>query len=909
MSFWGRIFGDQNEKELKKLAPLVAKINELEPGISALADDALKAKTAEFRRAFADGASLDDLLPEAFAVVREAAKRVLGERPYDVQLVGGIALHQGKIAEMKTGEGKTLASTLPIYLNALAGRGVHVVTVNEYLARRDAEWMGKVYNFLGLAVGLTTSNQPYEVKRNAYAADITYGTNNEFGFDYLRDNMAAKKEHIVQREAYFAIVDEVDSILIDEARTPLIISAPDEESTDKYYRFAEIAKTLTAEEDYNIDEKLKAATLTEAGIAKIEKALGVDNIYESGDIQTAHHIEQALKAQTLMHRDQNYVIKDGQVIIVDEFTGRLMAGRRYSEGLHQAIEAKEGVEIKRETRTMATITFQNYFRLYEKLGGMTGTAKTEEEEFYKIYGLEVLVVPTNKPIVRDDKNDLIYQTEMAKYQATARDIKERHEKGQPVLVGTISVEKSELLSDILKREGVPHEVLNAKHHEREAEIVAGAGQKDAVTIATNMAGRGTDIKLGEGVREVGGLHVIGTERHESRRIDNQLRGRCGRQGDPGSSQFYVSMGDDLMRIFGSERMASIMKNLNIPEDQPLEHKMISRGLEQAQKKVEGHNFDIRKHVVEYDDVLNRQREKIYGIRRNILNQGDVSDEITRALDEEVLAIVGAHAVGNPEGWSRGEIFEHFKGVVEADDEFKKEIEEADTPDRLTDILKEKISQERAQRLEQYGEERIRQAERIVLLRAIDVLWMDHLDAMHRLRESIGLQGYAQKNPLIEYKQQGHMMFEKLQRTISSDVAHMIFKIEPPEVASSTEKKEATLSGPKEPDGDFDETDDVVKEKVEIETTEAPTEEEAESEPKPEPVPEAETQALVVDEVDERLAPIEPKPAPIPKGEPAKSSADNQAGREVFSNIGQEKVGRNDPCPCGSGKKYKKCHGR
>jgi len=903
MSFWQKIFGDQNEKELKKLQPLVAKINDLESAITALSDEELKAKTEDFKKRFAEGSSLDDLLPEAFAVVREAAKRVLGERPYDVQLIGGISLHQGKISEMKTGEGKTLASTLPIYLNALAGRGVHVVTVNEYLARRDAEWMGKVYNFLGLSVGLTVSNQPYEVKRNAYAADITYGTNNEFGFDYLRDNMAAKAENLVQRDPFFAIVDEVDSILIDEARTPLIISAPDEESTDKYYRFAEIAKTLTVEEDYNIDEKLKAATLTEAGITKIEKALGVENIYESGDIQTAHHIEQALKAQALMHRDQNYVVKDGQVIIVDEFTGRLMAGRRYSEGLHQAIEAKEGVEIKRETRTMATITFQNYFRLYEKLGGMTGTAKTEEEEFYKIYGMEVLVIPTNKPIVRDDRNDLIYQTELAKYQAAARDIKERHEKGQPVLVGTISVEKSELLSDILKRDGVPHEVLNAKHHEREAEIVAKAGQKDAVTIATNMAGRGTDIKLGEGVREVGGLHVIGTERHESRRIDNQLRGRCGRQGDPGSSQFYVSMSDDLMRIFGSERMSAMMKSLNIPEGQPLEHAMISRGLEQAQKKVEGHNFDIRKHVVEYDDVLNRQREKIYGIRRNILNQGDVSDEIIKALDEEVLAIVGAHAAGNPEGWNKEEIFEHFKGIVEINDDFKKKIEEASTPDRLMGILKEKIAQERTKRLEQYGEERIKNAERIVLLRAIDVLWMDHLDAMHRLRESIGLQGYAQKNPLIEYKQQGHMMFEKLQRTISSDVAYMIFKIEPPEVASSTDKKEVIESGPKEPDGDFDATDDVVEEKAEIETTEAPVEKGTKSEPKSEPVPETKTQALEVDKVDERPVVVEkPKKKPEPQLPKSKNA-------EVFSNIGQEKVGRNDPCPCGSGKKYKKCCGR
>jgi len=643
LSILKKIFGDANERSIRTFNPLVERINALEEKFTALSTEELKQQTLKFRERLAKGETLDEILPEAFAVVREAAKRTLGERHFDVQIMGGIALHQGKIAEMRTGEGKTLVATLPVYLNALTGKGAHVVTVNDYLAARDAEWMGQIYQFLGLTVGVVTHDKPTSERQAAYAADITYGTNNEFGFDYLRDNMAPTREAQVQRGLNFVIVDEVDSILVDEARTPLIISAPDEESTEHYKRFAAIAPSLTENVDFTKDEKTKTASLTEGGIEKVQKLLNIPDIYESGNVLLAHHIEQALRAQFLYKKDVDYVIKNGEVIIVDEFTGRLMQGRRYSEGLHQAIEAKEQVEVQRESKTLATITFQNYFRLYEKLSGMTGTAKTEEEEFWKIYGLEVVVIPTNQPLIRQDLNDLIYVSEKAKFEAVVREIKRRHETGQPILVGTIAIEKSELLSDMLKLKGVAHNVLNAKQHEREAEIVKDAGQKLAVTIATNMAGRGTDIKLGEGVRELGGLHILGTERHESRRIDNQLRGRAGRQGDPGSTQFFVCLEDDLMRLFGSERLKNMMATLKVPEDQPLEHKWITSSIESAQKRVEGHNFDIRKRVVEYDDVMNRHRATIYRQRQKLLEAGDVKETVWGYVENELRGILANYA--------------------------------------------------------------------------------------------------------------------------------------------------------------------------------------------------------------------------------------------------------------------------
>ncbi|HHV71739.1 MAG TPA: preprotein translocase subunit SecA, partial [Clostridia bacterium] len=628
-----KILGDPNEKEIKCLQKTVEIINNLEAEISSLSDEELKGKTGEFKNRLEKGESLDSILPEAFAVVRETSRRVLNMRHFDVQLIGGMVLHAGKIAEMKTGEGKTLVATLPAYLNALTGKGVHIVTVNDYLARRDSEWMGQIYRFLGLKVGLIVHGLDYDQRKEAYAADITYGTNNEFGFDYLRDNMVLNKEHMVQRELNYAIIDEVDSILIDEARTPLIISGPGEKSTDLYIQFAKIVPRLKEGEDYLVDEKAKTVVPTEECIAKVEKMLNIDNMYDDRHMELTHYLNQALKAYALMRRDRDYVVKDGEVIIVDEFTGRLMYGRRYSDGLHQAIEAKEGVKVERESQTLATITFQNYFRMYNKLAGMTGTAATEAEEFRKIYGLDVVVIPTNKPMIRVDYPDVIYKTERAKFNAVVEEIAERHSKGQPVLVGTISIEKSEELSKLLKKKGIPHHVLNAKYHEKEAEIIAEAGQRGAVTISTNMAGRGTDIVLGEGVAELGGLHVIGTERHESRRIDNQLRGRAGRQGDPGSSRFYVSLEDDLMRLFGSDNISGIMDKLGMEEDVPIEHPLITKAIENAQKKVEGRNFSIRKQVLEYDDVMNKQREIIYDQRRRVLEGDNLKDAIFQMIDD------------------------------------------------------------------------------------------------------------------------------------------------------------------------------------------------------------------------------------------------------------------------------------
>ncbi|OGB74134.1 preprotein translocase subunit SecA [candidate division Kazan bacterium RBG_13_50_9] len=862
-NFLDKVFGDPNKKALKKLEPIVARVNSFEPQLGKLTDDELKAKTDELRKQLKDGKTLDDILPEAFAVVREAAKRVLNERPFDVQVMGGIVLHQGNIAEMKTGEGKTLAATMPVYLNALAGKGAHVVTVNDYLAKRDAEWMGKIYEFLGLSVGAILHGKSTEERREAYSADVTYGTNNEFGFDYLRDNMAPGMEHLVQRDLNFAIVDEVDSILIDEARTPLIISAPDEESADRYKQFARIVPQLAANVDYNIDEKMRSAVLTDEGINKVENLLGIKNIYESGDVTLAHHIEQSLKAQALYKRDTDYVVKDDQVIIVDEFTGRLMPGRRYGEGLHQAIEAKEGVAVQQESKTLATITFQNFFRLYDKLSGMTGTAKTEEEEFYKIYGLEVVMVPTNKLMVRMDMNDLVFATQAAKFNAVVREIKERYAKGQPLLVGTISIEKSELLSDMLKVEGVPHSVLNAKHHEKEAEIVKDAGRKGMVTIATNMAGRGTDIKLGEGVVELGGLHIIGTERHESRRIDNQLRGRAGRQGDPGSSRFYVSMEDDLMRLFGSDRMKSLMKTLRVPEDQPLEHKMISGSIEAAQKKVEGHNFDIRKHVLQYDDVMNRQRAVIYGKRRDVLSKENLKDEIWNNIQSEFEVLVNFHCGGNdPKAWNIKEVIEGASTIFPLGGELAEGVREATDRGLILDALLGRARELLLEKEKEAGEETWRQVERAVYLRVIDILWIEHLDAMVRMREGIGLQGYAQKDPLAEYKQEAYSMFQRLLLAIASDTAHIIYKVrvEPPPTASPVqqreleEKKQLAMKGAEEPKGDFQ------------------------------------------DEAEE-LSETPPPPAAVLRGA-VRAPGEKKA-----------KIGRNDPCPCGSGKKYKKCCGR
>ncbi|KKU98154.1 MAG: Protein translocase subunit SecA [Candidatus Jorgensenbacteria bacterium GW2011_GWC1_48_8] len=867
MKFLEKFLGDPNQKIMQQLSKKVVEVNNWESQISALSDEALRAKTDEFKERLGRGETVDDLLPEAFAVAREAAKRVLGERPYDVQLMGGMALHQGKIAEMRTGEGKTLAATLPVYLNALTSKGVHVITVNDYLAKRDSEWMGQIYQFLGLSVGVILHDKNTEERRASYLSDIVYGTNNEFGFDYLRDNMAPNKESLVQRELNYAIVDEVDSILIDEARTPLIISAPDEESTDYYKRFSQIVPSLSPNVDYNIDEKMRTAVLTEDGITKVEQLLGIKDIYESGDVTLAHHIEQALRAHALYKRDRDYVVKDGEVIIVDEFTGRLMIGRRYSEGLHQAIEAKEGVEVKRESRTLATITFQNYFRLYDKLAGMTGTAKTEEEEFYKIYGLEVAVIPTNQPMIRHDLNDLVYISEVAKFKAVVREIKDRYAKGQPVLVGTIAIEKSELLADMLKTEGVPHNVLNAKHHEREAEIVKDAGQKGTVTIATNMAGRGTDIKLGNGVRELGGLHILGTERHESRRIDNQLRGRAGRQGDPGSTQFFVSTDDDLMRLFGSDRLKNMMTALKVPEDLPIEHKIVSSSIEAAQKKVEGHNFDIRKHVLQYDDVMNRQREVIYGKRRQILSNDNLRDEVWQDIRAEIEGLVNFHCAGNDKTtWNIKEVIENINTIFVLPKEDEEKIRSLESPQQIITAIVQRGEELYKQKEKESSEEAWRQVERAVYLRVIDVLWMDHLDAMVRMREGIGLIGYAQKDPLSEYKQEAYTMFHRLLAAIAADVTRMIFKVRvtpsiPRSSAEMEAKRKMAMRGAEEPTGDFkDETKEVA--------------------------------------------------AGQQVSRPAYQTG-RSAGQQK-SNVGKrsgDKIGRNDPCPCGSGLKYKKCHGK
>ncbi len=832
-----RIFGSSNDRAIKKLLPLVEKINALESDFQQLEDIELTAKTVEFKQRYQGGESLDDLLPEAFALVREASWRKLHMRHFDVQLIGGIALHQGIIAEMKTGEGKTLMSTLPAYLNALSGKGVHVVTVNDYLASRDAEWMGEIYTFLGMEVGVIVHDMNDKERKKAYNADITYGTNNEFGFDYLRDNMKFDRESLAQRELNFAIVDEVDSILIDEARTPLIISGPAEKSTHLYQQADSIMPAFQKEEDYTIDEEAKSVMLTEAGVAKGEKLLGVENLYDPANIETLHHLTQALKAHTLFKRDVDYIVKNDEVVIVDEFTGRLMAGRRYSEGLHQALEAKEKVKIANENQTLAAITFQNFFRMYDKLSGMTGTAETEAVEFKKIYNLDVLVIPTHRPMIRKDFPDVIYKTQKEKYDAAIQEIIRLNRKGQPVLVGTISIDVSEDLSKKLKKMGVKHTVLNAKHHQAEAEIVANAGQRGAVTISTNMAGRGTDIVLGEGVKELGGLHILGTSRHESRRIDNQLRGRSGRQGDEGSSRFYLSLEDDLLRIFGGERITAIMDRMGIDEGEPIEHKLISRAIENAQSKVEGHNFEIRKQLIEYDDVMNQQREVIYRQRRQALQEGNLKSEIIGMIEEKAFDIMDRFKEDKlpMEEWD-------WKGIVDA---VKRQFDFKINPDTITAqaadanegarLISDQALARYATKEAMIGEEDTRQLERYIMLQTVDTLWKEHLLNMDHLKEGIGLRSYAQQNPLIIYKKEGYEMFQGLIERIREETLGILFRIQ---IAPSAE-----LPVMKKPENDN----------------------------------------LILSGSDKSL----------PR-QPVKRS--------------QAKIGRNDLCHCGSGKKYKKCCG-
>ena len=758
--------------------PIVRRINDLEPKLAGLSDVSLQEKTFEFKNRLANGETLDDILPEAFAVVREASRRVTGMRHFDVQLLGGIVLHRGDIAEMRTGEGKTLVATLPVYLNALTGKGVHVVTVNDYLATRDSEDMGRIYKFLGLSVGLIVHDLTYDQRRRAYNADVTYGTNNEFGFDYLRDNMVISADQMVQRPLNYCIVDEVDSILIDEARTPLIISGPGEKSTDLYYTLAGIVKTFT-KDDYTMDEKQKTIAPTDSGVAKVEKMLGISNMFDNDHLDLNHLVIQALRARFMMHRDKDYVVKNGEIVIVDEFTGRLMFGRRYSDGLHQSIEAKENVKVQGESKTLATITFQNYFRMYDKLAGMTGTAKTEEDEFNKIYKLDVYVIPTNKPAIRRDLPDVIYKTKNAKYRAVVREVKKRHATGQPILVGTTSINQSEILSQLLDKENIVHNVLNAKYHEKEAEIIKNAGQKGMVTIATNMAGRGTDIKLGPGVAELGGLMIIGTERHESRRIDNQLRGRAGRQGDPGTTQFFLSLEDDLMRIFGSENISKFMDKLGMDEDEPITAKMITRSIEKAQKKVESHNFEIRKYVLEYDDVMNQQREVLYSQRRQVLTADSLRDTIMGMVDDIIHEGLDKYANEKlyPEEWD-------FAGLLSQMQQYfvpknATSVEELENLSRVEvqDKLKQIAVDLYEERLKEIGEQTMKELEKAIMLRVVDSKWMDHLDAMDALKEGINLRAYGQKNPLVEYKFEAYEMFEEMIESIKRTVVTFLYHIQ------------------------------------------------------------------------------------------------------------------------------------
>ncbi|MBI4483787.1 MAG: preprotein translocase subunit SecA [Acidobacteria bacterium] len=881
-----KIIGTKNERDIKRMLPLVREINGLEPEMQNLSSEQLRAKTASFKERLAVGTSLEDLLPEAFAVVREAGRRTLDMRHFDVQLMGGLVLHQGKIAEMKTGEGKTLVATLSAYLDAVTGKGVHIVTVNDYLARRDADWMGKIYKFLGMTVGCIQHHLTDAERRQAYAADITYGTNNEFGFDYLRDNMKYDLADCVQRGHHYGIVDEVDSILIDEARTPLIISGPTEESTDKYYKIDKIIPRLQASVDYQVDEKMRTVNLTEGGIEKSEKLLGLGNLYEPRNMELVHHIYQALKAHTLFKRDVDYMVKDGEVIIVDEFTGRLMPGRRYSDGLHQALEAKEGLRIERENQTLATITFQNYFRMYKKLAGMTGTAETEAEEFYKIYKLDVVVIPTNKTLRRTEHQDVIYRTEREKFNAVVEEIKELNRQGRPVLVGTVSIEKSERLSKMLKRADVKHVVLNAKYHEREAEIVAQAGRKTTVTIATNMAGRGTDILLGgnpdflarqalrdqgvdpneapveqwrrsydagrglvekehEEVVSLGGLHILGTERHEARRIDNQLRGRAGRQGDPGSSRFYLSLEDDLMRIFAGERVSSIMQTLGMEEGVPIESKLVTRQIERAQRQVEAHNFSIRKHLLEYDDVMNKQREAIYTLRRECLEGKDQKEYLLSVAEDLALGILETYANKEtaPEDWDIENLLlnvhQQFGFDLKTDGV---DVRQVSYPE-LEEALVQKIRLKYEEKEKLLGPEAMRWHERMIMLQIIDAQWKDHLLMLDHLKEGIGLRGYGQRDPLVEYKKESFDMFEALMNRIDEETVRYVFLLQP-----------------------------------------------APEEPRPEQEPDR------------------PR-AHRPSQELMFSRQESTFATPQTVRREGKKVGRNDPCPCGSGKKYKKCCGR
>ena len=832
-----KVIGSKNDRELKRLSLILQEVNQWEPTIRNLSDAELRAKTPYFREKLAQGSELEDILVEAFAVVREAAWRTVQMRPFDAQIVGGLVLHEGKIAEMKTGEGKTLAATMPIYLNALPGKGTHLVTVNDYLARRDAEWMGPIYKMLGMTVGVIVHGLDDDERRDAYHADITYGTNNEFGFDYLRDNMKFSLEDYAQREFHYAIVDEVDSILVDEARTPLIISGPSEESTDKYYRINQVIPRLRKEKDYTIDEKSRTVVLTEEGVSRVESYLKVQNLYEPKNMELLHHVNQALKAHTLFKRDVDYVVKEGEVIIVDEFTGRVMPGRRYSDGLHQALEAKEKVKIERENQTLASITFQNYFRMYKKLAGMTGTADTEAAEFKKIYNLDVLVVPTNMPMIRTDHTDVIYKTEKEKFNATIEEIKELHQTGRPVLVGTISIEKSELLSKYLTRTGIKHHVLNAKHHEREAEIVAEAGQRGQVTISTNMAGRGTDIKLGEGVAQLGGLHILGTERHESRRIDNQLRGRSGRQGDMGSSRFYLSLEDDLLRIFGAERISSIMDKIGIEENQPIEHKMISKAIENAQKRVEGQNFDIRKHLLEYDDVMNRQRQVIYEQRKKVLRGEDLWKDIEEMTEELVDDLIPDYIEEkqHPEEWNlKGlddMVFKQFSLKLNLSDP-ERGLNQEEIRETIISAVKAHLKKKE----EDFGKPLMDHLIRMIMLQSIDTRWKDNLLGMDHLKEGIGLRGYGQKDPIREYQKEGYEMFMDMVYRIKTDTIEKLCRVQ-------------------------------IQREEEIEEMQ-----------------EKQRQDYIMSRGEDTAAPKTVK-------------------RD------HDKIGRNDPCPCGSGKKHKKCCGQ
>ena len=796
--FFDRLFNGSNEKEIKKIRKIVEQqINPLEDGLKKLSDSSLANKTNEFKARLAKGETLDDILPEAFAVIREASRRVLGMRHFDTQLIGGIILHRGNIAEMCTGEGKTLVATAPVYLNALEGKGVHVITVNDYLAKRDSEWMGQVYKFLGLSVGLIIHDLDFNQRKIAYNSDITYGTNNEFCFDYLRDNMVTSLDQMVQRPLHYCLIDEVDSILIDEARTPLIISGPGQKSTDAYYTVAKLVPQLKKEEDYTIDEKQKTVAPTEAGVAKMEKLLHVENLYDAENLELNHLFVQALRAQTMMTRDKDYVVKDGEVVIVDEFTGRLMYGRRYSDGLHQAIEAKEGLEVQRESQTLATITFQNYFRMYDKLAGMTGTAKTEEQEFIKIYGLPVLQVPTNKPIQRKDLPDVIFKNKRGKYKAVVREVERRHATGQPMLIGTTSIEQSEELSHMLDQANIPHSVLNAKYHEREAAIVALAGQKGAVTIATNMAGRGTDISLGEGVAELGGLAIIGTERHESRRIDNQLRGRAGRQGDPGSSQFFLSLEDDLLRIFGGDNIKSFMEKMGLEEDEPINSRMVSNAIQKAQKRVEARNFDIRKYVLEYDDVMNQQRKVVYDQRRKILEGEDMKDQILSMVDNIIEKGMETYADPKlyPEQWDFAGLLKYAEKYFLAPGDLKLEEIEDMSREEVEDKLKTMAHETYNAREESIGSPMMRELEKAVMLKVVDSKWMEHLDDMDMLKEGISLRSYGQRNPIVEYKVEAFDIFEEMQQAMMETIILYLYHIQirfttDPEEGAHLEKPEA-----------------------------------------------------------------------------------------------------------------------